>query len=448
MTDNREEAGSHYKRFVNSHRRIQGGLQKVSSDPMPARVHPKYHRNANAAIDRALRNSDEIKRVSSNDTPSPHKYQKPTIFDPEKAQIVKAGYRAGHHDNPNQIINNNTQFRIFNMIKPQDKSVPPLENLNLNPNKWKPKVTYYYQDNKGDITGQPDPSPYEGYMNPHSTKNERDKRLTNSKRMLNNYLNLVNTDMRMMNQKYREKMTSKSAMTKLPEHKSDAYAVTELARSGPTNKSIIEYAKHDKLKHSDAMGNKKYSISQYYPVLDVQKRKIIQKETNLDRLESKRYRTIDVGDDNKRSYSTNNYHILTPKHPKPLEFQRHISSLEVNGNTDKVGSVTYRDNNTKSVYPLNEKTNVKQQITSVYERNKKVMKHNYPQIAPVFKLAVPRVADIENNPLKKVDATDYFGTRKHNNYPAMALAKNRPEFMDLLNMSKKLDMTARIGKNG
>ena len=54
-----------------------------------------------------------------------------------------------------------------------------------------------------------------------------------------------------------------------------------------------------------------------------------------------------------------------------FSIRNNLTALDINKvPANKVGSITYRDSNAKAVYPLNEKTNVKQQITSVYERNK------------------------------------------------------------------------------
>ena len=77
----------------------------------------------------------------------------------------------------------------------------------------------------------------------------------------------------------------------------------------------------------------------------------------------------------------------------------------------------------------------------------KVMREKYPNISPVFKPALPRKIDIDNNPLKKYDTTDYFGTRKMNSFSPVAKSTTRPEFVDLLSMSRKLDQAARVGKN-
>jgi hypothetical protein len=249
MNTDREDVGSHYNRFAQSHRAMHGKAQEMLSEPMPVKAHLKYHRNGAAAVQRAMQMSDEVKRININDTPTTNKYHKPTMFDPEKAQIVKAGYRDGQNTNPNKIINNNTQFRIFNMIKPQDINVPPLENLNLNPNKWKPRVTYYNQDNKGDIIRQPENNRYNEYKNPSSTKNEQKGKLLGNQRKFSNHLNLVSIDLRHLNKRYREKLTSRSIMTKLPVHDNEVYAVHELARSGPTNKSIMALARNAKLKN-------------------------------------------------------------------------------------------------------------------------------------------------------------------------------------------------------
>ena len=69
----------------------------------------------------------------------------------------------------------------------------------------------------------------------------------------------------------------------------------------------------------------------------------------------------------------------------------------------------------------------------------------YPEIAPVFKMAVPQPVDINRNPLLKLDTIDYDGSRKSYQHSPFVQG-SKPEFMDLLSMSKKLDSTARIGK--
>ena len=200
MSANDEKAGvtSPYRRFANSHRRMHASENNSFSMKKNQRVHPPYHRNAEVAKQKAISISDQVNKGSLNDTPSPHKYKKPTIFDPEKAEIVRKGYRDAHNDNPNKIINNNTQFRIFNEIRPRDEKVAPLENLNLNPNKWKPRVTYYFRENKGEVQQPQTTKGKNSYEKQFGVKS-RDNRINNSKRQLQNYLNLVNTDMRVMN---------------------------------------------------------------------------------------------------------------------------------------------------------------------------------------------------------------------------------------------------------
>ena len=109
---------------------------------------------------------------------------KSTIFDSERIDNTPANYRGGYNQNLNKIINNNTNFRIFNQIKPRDGKIAPLDNLNLNPNKWKPRVTYYFQENKGEIleTSKSDGHGY-GHNGMFSNRS-RDKRYMFSKRKL------------------------------------------------------------------------------------------------------------------------------------------------------------------------------------------------------------------------------------------------------------------------
>jgi hypothetical protein len=413
MNTDRANVGSHYNRFAKSHRAMHGNTQKMSSEPMPVKAHLKYHRNGATAVERTMQISDEMKRIDINETPSAHKYHKPTMFDPEKAQIVKAGYR--------------------------DINVPPLENLNLNPNKWKPKVTYYNQENKGDVIRQPGTNGYNEYKFPSSTKHEVNGKLLGFQSKFFNDLNLVNTDLRLLNQRYREKLTSRTIMTKLPVHDNEVYAVHELARSEPTNKSIMVLARNAKLKNQEAFGNKKYTMQNQYPIPDFPKRKNNAKWTNYDRPENNKY---NANNDNKKANTLNKYLMMTPKHAKhikPHKYQKNIESLDVNNYRDNVGGVSRIDNNTKSGDTL------KQQIASVYERNKNTVNYKYPDISPVFGCK-PRAVNIENNPVRKSDPSDYFQPDRKNNYPVMDMVKRRPNFMDLLNMSKKLDIAARIGK--
>lgn len=128
---------------------------------------------------------------NAENTPSPNRYKKSTIFDAERTEISPDNYRGGFKDNKNKIINNNTQFRIFNQIKPRDGNVAPLENLNLNPNKWKPRVTYYFRENKGEITDNK--TPKYGSDNLFSERKNRDRRYLFSKRRLQEYLSNTNT---------------------------------------------------------------------------------------------------------------------------------------------------------------------------------------------------------------------------------------------------------------
>jgi hypothetical protein len=347
---------------MNSQRKMHGSVDNVHSQNsnFTQRSHPKYHRNADVAIMKAQAIDQAITKGNKNDTPSPNRYKKATIFDPEKAEIKAASYRDSHNDNLNKIINNNTQFRIFNQMKPRDSHVAPLENLNLNPNKWKPKVTYYYQENKGDVTELPDSTAHNGYSNHVPPSNDRHNRLLNSKRKLQNYLELVSNDPRYMNARYREHIASKSAMTKLPEHDTSVYAVPEMARHGPTNKTIARFHRNgNKVSSSSAFGLKDPAPG--YPVLDVQRRQIIDRESNIDALRSRRYQTIDHGEvkafsnSPARPQSIHGNPLLTPKNPRPLDFKRNVSTLDVGDRFDKVGGVTYRDNNAKAVFPLNEK---------------------------------------------------------------------------------------------
>lgn len=78
-------------------------------------------------------------------------------------------------------------------------------------------------------------------------------------------------------------------------------------------------------------------------------------------------------------------------------------------------------------------------------RAKQLRNSKYPEIAPVFKMALPQKAEISLNPMLKLDTIDYDGCRR--SYQQSPILKGgKPEFMDLLSMSKKLDSSARIGK--
>ena len=117
-------------------------------------------------------------------------------------------------------------------------------------------------------------------------------------------------------------MPSESAMTKLPEHDKDVYAVHEMARHGPTNKTMISIKKAVQNSRSDAFGKNKLSVPAY-PILDVQKRKIVDKESNLHRLESHRYKKINANNSFEHRSSTISPHdILSPSNPRPVQYQK------------------------------------------------------------------------------------------------------------------------------
>ena len=101
----------------------------------------------------------------------------------------------------------------------------------------------------------------------------------------------------------------------------------------------------------------------------------------------------------------------------------------------------------KSVYPLNEKTNINQQIQSVYNHNQNMMKRNNHEIAPVFK-PTQTFIDMNQNPIKKVaDLTHKFEKSSSKIPPIMVQRpKHRPEFMDLLSMSRKIDNVVKLDK--
>ncbi|CAI2369886.1 unnamed protein product [Moneuplotes crassus] len=433
---------------MNSQRRIHNPSDNKLKLKSYSNLEANFHRERNQSMGKAIKITESLKQKDKEEFPTPQKYKKPTIFDPEKAQLVKKGYRDGHEDNPNKIINNNTKFRIFNEISPKDHKIPPLDNLNDNPNKWKPRMTYYFRENQGDITQPMDYKTDRNYGYTGVKDKSREARLAHSKRKLQNYLNLVSTDPRQLNKKYQERMASKSVLTKLSEHDNDSYAVREMARHGPTNKTVVKMNKLNKASGSGTFGKAKYSVPSY-PVLDIQKRKIVNKESNLDLSESRRYNTLENSNEERRSFSNVNQNIISPSNPNPAKFQNNVSKLELNNhnNFDKVGSVTYRDNNSKAVYPLNNKTNIKKQITSVFERNNKVMHEKFPTVSPVFKPAIPRKIEIEHNPLRKLDATDYSRTTRKLQQPIIYKSTRTPEFVDLLSMSRKLDIAAKVGKN-
>lgn len=175
---------SPFRRFQASHRAMKahlGGqsqsnaIAKAFSEERAARKHPKFVRNAELALKKALHIDHSIHRKSYDQTPSPNKYKKPTIFDQARHSEDHGSYRGGYKNNRNKIINNNTQFRIFNQINPREKDVAPLEDLNVDPTMRKPGVAYI-QNNKGDII---DPKQNElgysgiGYFNKRSTRHQR-----------------------------------------------------------------------------------------------------------------------------------------------------------------------------------------------------------------------------------------------------------------------------------
>ncbi|CAI2369965.1 unnamed protein product [Moneuplotes crassus] len=431
---------------MNSQRRMHGPIQQETQLKNRMDVSGNFHRDRNRSIGKAIKITESFKTNRGSKFPEPQKYSKPTIFDPEKAELIKQGYREGQKDNPNKIINNNTQFRIFNEISPKDKNIAPLENMNDNPNKWKPKMTYYLRENQGDITQTKNDSGKN--FSPSGIRDRsRDARIANSKRKLQNYMNLVNTDLRKMNKKYQERMVSRSAMTKLPEHTQESYAVREMARNGPTNKTVMNINKFYQSSNTDNFHKNKYSVPSY-PVLDIQQKKVINKECNIDARRSRRSNTLDQGVHQRRSDDNYQKEVVSPSNPHPQKFQRNVSKLQLNdhNNFDKVGSVTYRDNNSKAVYPLNQNTNVNKQISSVFERNKKSMKSKYPAISPVFKPTIPTKVDIEKNPLKILDTANHEAASRRNPHGIIYKSSKTPEFTDILSMSRKLDFAAHLGK--
>jgi hypothetical protein len=238
------ERKSPYRRFQNSHRRMHANVPIQASAPSSF-TDRSYHRNANLAIEKAQEITKQMTQAGINHTPSPKRFEKQTIFDKDKTEVKPQGYRASHNDNRNKVVNNNTEFRIFNNIKPRDKNVAPLEEMNVNMNKWKPRVTYYNQKNMGEITENHDMKKHGGLYNPYSNQSQRNTRLLNSKRKLQNYLDSVTQDPRLMNNRYREQLSSKSALTKLPKHDNSSYAIPEIGRTGPTNKTITNFRQNE-----------------------------------------------------------------------------------------------------------------------------------------------------------------------------------------------------------
>ena len=81
-----------------------------------------------------------------------HNYEPKTIFDREKTEFQSMTWRGGTHlDNRNKIVNNNTNWRIMNVNKPNDNSIPPLEEMGVNQNKWNKHSISYENGFKGII---------------------------------------------------------------------------------------------------------------------------------------------------------------------------------------------------------------------------------------------------------------------------------------------------------
>ena len=349
-----ENPRSHYNRFLNSQRKIK---VHQSNENLTARVHPKYPRNAEVGIQKAVNIDKEIAKGNTNDTPSPNKYKKSTIFDHDDSEANAKGYRGTNIENINRIINNNTQFRIFNQIRPRDGKVAPLENLNLNPNKWQPKLTYYYQENRGDVMNPNNNIADADYYNPMTTKSKRESRLLNSKRQLQEYLDNVKSDPIYSIQNIREKLNSKSVLNKLPAHDRSVYATPEIARNGPTNKTLARLARNfiDVNKSND-LGMKNPAPG--YPVLDIQKRIIKDHQTDINKLRSRKYGTINISDRNYNPNLTKSPEvvhtnlIVSPTNPRPVDFINNVSKLEVSGPIDKIGGITYRGKNSQTINPV------------------------------------------------------------------------------------------------
>lgn len=109
--------------------------------------------------------------------------------------MTPKGYRGGFKDNKNQIINNNTQFRIFNQIRPRDKEIAPLENMNIDTTLKKAKFNYY-QDNKGDVMKIDTEPAYYGKNDLEFNSKKRESRYIFSKRRLHEYLSNHGTNVR------------------------------------------------------------------------------------------------------------------------------------------------------------------------------------------------------------------------------------------------------------
>ena len=195
------------------------------------------------------------------------------------------------------------------------------------------------------------------YYNPMTTKSKREKRLLNSKRKLQEYLENVKSDPVYSFPKLKDKLNSKSVLNKLPEHDRSIYATPEMVRNGPTNKTIASINKYEaETGKSSNFGMKNLSLSN--PVLDIQRKIVKDHEVNIEMLRSRRFDTVNPNDNKhkprliKEPNTINSNIIVSPTNPRPADFQNKISKLDVSGPIDKIGGITYRTNNPQSMYPV------------------------------------------------------------------------------------------------
>ena len=133
--------------------------------------------------------------------------------------------------------------------------------------------------------------------------------------------------------------------------------------------------------------------------------------------------------------------IISPRNPNPMKYQQKIQeNLKINGPADRPGGILQKPNQSQLAAE-----SIKQKITSVYERHDKVKNQN-PQIAPVFGYSPRQMGEVSKSSLGNIDVGAYFGNRISNQQALLYSPKKRPEFTELLSMSRKLDSSVRITK--
>ena len=337
-------AESHYNRFAISQRKM---LSVQPAYNLPDKNNIKYHRNADIAKIKAASIDKEVTTQINGDGPSPKHYKKSTIFDAEKLENSPQGYRGTNNENMNKIINNNTQFRIFNQIQPRDNKIAPLENMNINPNRWKPKLTYYYQENKGDIINPAHADNDGRKPNQLLLNTNRDSRLLNSKRQLQNYLSSSLTGKDKLAANESKKIYSKSALDRQPDINRRMYASIDPGRNSQINKTY-ENTGNNNLELFKTVDVKYHNNVPNYPVLDVQRRVIKEHQTDIEKLRSRRYETIQNNDLKSnpkpihRPKSIDVKPLIIPSNAVANEAQKR-QSIDLSLSTNKQGGLTYRN---------------------------------------------------------------------------------------------------------